>query len=48
MRLGIGLQRKAALRHRHALTHRGERVQQGLARAHMHTHITHGHHRQSS
>ena len=39
MRLGIGLQRKTAIRHRLAKAHCADHVLQRFARAHMHMHI---------
>jgi hypothetical protein len=39
VRLGVGLQAEAALRHRRAQAHGGEHVVQQLARAHMHDHV---------
>ena len=38
MRLGIGLQRHAALRHGPPQAHGGQHIVQGLARTHVHTH----------
>ena len=45
VQLGIGLQRKPALRHRLAQAHRRQHVVQGLARAHMQVHMARGHQR---
>ena len=45
MRLGVGLQLKPALGHRHTQTHRGDHVLQRFARTHMHVHVASGHQR---